>query len=161
MKVRSIFPRRSMAVGSVLIATDFSRLAAAAVTYTSRLLPSGARLHLLNVQHPQALSPADYRVGPWSPAARAEHRRHLADCQRRLDQLAARLTRAHGFRVSAAVMVDWQVAPAICATARRKRAALIAVGSHGNTGLKSVFLGSVAQGVLNCADRPVLVVRHR
>lgn len=160
MKAQAAHARRSTVVGSALVATDFSRLATAAVAFASRLLPRDARLHLLNVQHPRTLPHADYRVGPWSPATLEEHRRLLADCQRRLERLAARLTRTHGFRVTTAVTVDWQVAPAICATARRKRAAFIVVGSHGNTGLKSMVLGSVAQGVLSCADRPVLVVRR-
>lgn len=37
---------------------------------------------------------------------------------------------------------------------------LIIIGSHGRTGLKKLFLGSVAQNVLNDVQIPVLVVRH-
>ncbi|WP_297422497.1 universal stress protein [uncultured Acinetobacter sp.] len=37
---------------------------------------------------------------------------------------------------------------------------LIIIGSHGRTGLKKLFLGSVAQNVLTEVDIPVLVVRH-
>jgi len=33
------------------------------------------------------------------------------------------------------------------------------MGSHGRTGLARVFYGSVATGVLNQADRPLLLVR--
>ena len=36
---------------------------------------------------------------------------------------------------------------------------LIAMASHGRTGLASMIYGSVATGVLNKADRPMLVVR--
>jgi len=38
---------------------------------------------------------------------------------------------------------------------------LIALASHGRTGLGHVFYGSVAAGVLNRAERPVLIVRSR
>lgn len=37
-------------------------------------------------------------------------------------------------------------------------ASAILMGSRGLTGLKSVFLGSVSSGVINRADRPVIVV---
>lgn len=36
---------------------------------------------------------------------------------------------------------------------------LIVIGSHGRTGLKKLFLGSVAQSILGETDIPVLVVR--
>jgi nucleotide-binding universal stress UspA family protein len=36
---------------------------------------------------------------------------------------------------------------------------LIALASHGRTGLARVFYGSVAAGILNRADRPLLVIR--
>jgi nucleotide-binding universal stress UspA family protein len=36
---------------------------------------------------------------------------------------------------------------------------LIAMASHGRTGLARVFYGSVAAGILNRAERPLLVIR--
>ncbi len=48
---------------------------------------------------------------------------------------------------------------AIIAVAERERADLIAMASHGRTGLARVFFGSVAQGVLNRATQPVLFLR--
>ena len=36
---------------------------------------------------------------------------------------------------------------------------LIIMGSHGRTGLKKLFLGSVTQNILSETDIPVLVVR--
>lgn len=38
---------------------------------------------------------------------------------------------------------------------------LIAMASHGRTGLSRVFYGSVAAGVLQCIDRPLLLIRSR
>lgn len=37
---------------------------------------------------------------------------------------------------------------------------LIIIGSHGRTGFKKLFLGSVAQNVLSEVHIPVLVIRH-
>jgi nucleotide-binding universal stress UspA family protein len=43
--------------------------------------------------------------------------------------------------------------------AQREGADLIAMASHGRTGLGRVFYGSVAAGILHQADRPLLLVR--
>jgi nucleotide-binding universal stress UspA family protein len=43
--------------------------------------------------------------------------------------------------------------------ADRKDADLIAIASHGRTGLSRVFYGSVAAGVLHQIDRPLLIIR--
>jgi len=49
----------------------------------------------------------------------------------------------------------------ICQTAEREHADLIAMGSHGRTGLAHVLLGSVAERVVRHASCPVLVARRR
>jgi nucleotide-binding universal stress UspA family protein len=43
--------------------------------------------------------------------------------------------------------------------AKRKKADAIVMGTHGRSGLKRLFLGSVAESVLREADCPVIVVR--
>ena len=45
--------------------------------------------------------------------------------------------------------------------AERSKVDLIAMASHGRTGLSRVFYGSVAAGVLQQVDRPLLVIRAR
>jgi nucleotide-binding universal stress UspA family protein len=47
----------------------------------------------------------------------------------------------------------------ITAIAKEEGADLIAIASHGRTGLSRVFYGSVAAGVLHRVDRPLLVIR--
>lgn len=47
----------------------------------------------------------------------------------------------------------------ILAVATQENADLIAMASHGRTGLARVFYGSVTAGVLHQADRPLLIVR--
>ncbi len=51
------------------------------------------------------------------------------------------------------------VVEAIIRAAERENADLIAIASHGRTGLSRVFYGSVAAGVLHRIDRPLLLVR--
>ena len=48
----------------------------------------------------------------------------------------------------------------IVKAAQNSQADLIIIGSHGRTGLKKLFLGSVAQSVLSEGSTPVLVVRQ-
>lgn len=50
---------------------------------------------------------------------------------------------------------------AIIGVAERENADLIAMASHGRTGLARVIFGSVAQGVLHRAKQPVLVLRSQ
>ena len=47
----------------------------------------------------------------------------------------------------------------IVRTSKQKEADLIVVGSHGKTGLKKLFMGSVVEGVISHAESVVLVVR--
>jgi nucleotide-binding universal stress UspA family protein len=51
------------------------------------------------------------------------------------------------------------VVATILETADEYDVELIAMASHGRTGLARVFFGSVASGILNRAERPLLVIR--
>ena len=51
------------------------------------------------------------------------------------------------------------VVEGIIETANTENADLVAMASHGRTGLSRVFYGSVAAGVLNRIDRPLLLIR--
>lgn len=53
------------------------------------------------------------------------------------------------------------VAGTILTVARSENADLIAIASHGRSGLSRVFYGSVAAGIMHQIDRPLLVVRSR
>ena len=53
------------------------------------------------------------------------------------------------------------VVEAIISEATRQEADLIALASHGRGGLAQVFYGSVAAGVLQRVDRPLLLVRSQ
>jgi nucleotide-binding universal stress UspA family protein len=49
----------------------------------------------------------------------------------------------------------------IIQAAEEEDAGLIAIASHGRSGLGRVFYGSIAAGLLQRVDRPLLVVRSR
>ena len=53
------------------------------------------------------------------------------------------------------------VVDVIIKTAEREGVDLIALASHGRSGLSKVFYGSVAAGILQRIDRPLLLVRSR
>jgi nucleotide-binding universal stress UspA family protein len=57
------------------------------------------------------------------------------------------------------VVVGGPVVSTIINLAEREEADLIAMASHGHTGLSHVFYGSVAAGVLHRIDRPLLLIR--
>jgi nucleotide-binding universal stress UspA family protein len=50
---------------------------------------------------------------------------------------------------------------AITKVAEEEGADLIALASHGRTGLERVFYGSIAAGILQTVDRPLLLIRSR
>jgi len=53
------------------------------------------------------------------------------------------------------------VVETIISVAQRENADLIAMASHGRSGMSRVFYGSVASGVLQQIDRPMLIIRSR
>jgi nucleotide-binding universal stress UspA family protein len=53
------------------------------------------------------------------------------------------------------------VVETILTVAQRENADLIAIASHGRSGLSRVFYGSVAAGIMQKIDRPILIIRTR
>lgn len=77
--------------------------------------------------------------------------------ERYLTRVGDRLRRG-GLEVRALVR-SGNPAEEIVDCARRERVDLIAMSTHGRTGLRRVLLGSVAEAVVRRARRPVLLVR--
>lgn len=63
-----------------------------------------------------------------------------------------------GFVVEALVM-EGPVVRTILDVAEQKKAELIALASHGRSGVARVFYGSVAAGILHSTDHPLLLIR--
>jgi nucleotide-binding universal stress UspA family protein len=66
--------------------------------------------------------------------------------------------REKGIRAKA-LLEEGSVVSTIIDVAEKVDADLIAMASHGRTGLSRVFYGSVTAGVLHRVDRPLLLIR--
>ncbi len=87
----------------------------------------------------------------------AEVNNHLAEVRRYLDEKADQLKQSG---VEARALVEYgPVVVTIMRAARQEDAGLIAMASHGRGGMVDVYYGSVAAGVLQRIDRPLLIVR--
>jgi nucleotide-binding universal stress UspA family protein len=79
--------------------------------------------------------------------------------ERRLRALGEKARRA-GITVRAR-LVDGDPAESILRAARRDRAGLVVVGTHGRSALGRWFMGSVASRLVQTSPAPVLTVRGR
>jgi nucleotide-binding universal stress UspA family protein len=85
--------------------------------------------------------------------------REQSDARRYLDDLA-RPFRARGIKVKT-VILEGDVADTILEYARSNNVSLIALTTHGSSGLKRSLLGRVAQAILKEAGTPVLIIKPR
>lgn len=139
----------------IVAATDFSEPAERACRLAAELARAhGAELVLLHVFVELPL----YAETPATAVVQ------VYDEQRRWvqDELDARAKDAAAGDVRVRTRLETGSAPeTIAEVARRERADLVVVGTHGRTGLDRVMLGSVAERVVRVAPCPVLVARPR
>ena len=91
---------------------------------------------------------------------------YLEDFKRKKEDISAYLTGIQeGFQkkgIDAGIIVEQGGAvETIISVAQRENADLIAIASHGRSGFSRVFYGSVAAGIMQKIDRPMLVIRTR
>ncbi|MEF8790052.1 MAG: universal stress protein [Haloarculaceae archaeon] len=136
----------------VLVPTDGSDPAAAAIDHGVAIAErTGARVHAVNVVNVDA-----FGVGP-DYASVEELRRHLeAEGQRATDEFAARAEEA-GLEAVTDVR-GGTPAKTLLRYAEEHGIDLIAMGTHGRTGLGRYVLGSTTERVLRRSDAPVLAV---
>jgi nucleotide-binding universal stress UspA family protein len=77
-----------------------------------------------------------------------------------LNSIKAGLRKKH-IETRTRVVVSGQVIDAILQTAEEEKVDLVAMSSHGRSGVSRVFYGSVAVGLLHRIDRPLLIIRSR
>lgn len=82
-----------------------------------------------------------------------------AHAQKRLDALVAKARKA-GVRARGLVL-EGVPHERIVSAAKRQRADLVVMGTHGRTGLARFFVGSVADRVVAMAPCPVMTVRGK
>jgi len=143
----------------IVHATDFSPASRAALVKAVELARStGAGLTVIHVVTPPI---AYYGVEGYALPGAYEQMiaSVLAGAQKQLDRLLARLRRS-GVRANGRLL-EGVVHERIVQAARSLRADLLAIGTHGRTGLARLFLGSVAARVIATARCPVLTVRGK
>ena len=86
-----------------------------------------------------------------------EYARRKKEVETYLEDVNRRFS-AKGLNTKAVISYD-SVVQSMLNTAEAEEADLIAVASHGRSGLARAFYGSVASGVLNRIDRPLLIIR--
>jgi nucleotide-binding universal stress UspA family protein len=96
-----------------------------------------------------------YPSGDWHPDAHAQAER---EARRALDALVPKQTESS--RTPFEILVGYgQPVDEIVRLAEENQADLIVVGTHGHSGLRHLFLGSVAERVVRHASCSVLLVR--
>jgi len=144
-------------VRTVVVPTDFSEDAALAIEAATRMLGGsgrGRRLVLLHSHHVP-------HEGKYLPGYVLEDAIAAADAsaRRTLEELAATLRR-DGVSIDT-VTYGLEPMEAILDHARSVGADLIAMGTHGRSGLNRLVFGSTAERVVASAPCPVLTVRRQ
>jgi len=142
---------------TILVPTDFSEDAEAALATaerTLRLVEAETRVILLHVFH----VPAEYRS--YGPAGSFfEFTEELSQTLNERIAALAKPFRDQGLVVDAMV-AEGIPAEVIVREAEERQVDLIAMGTHGRSGLAHLLLGSTAERVVQHAGCPVLTVRH-
>jgi nucleotide-binding universal stress UspA family protein len=143
---------------TILVPLDGSRSAEAILPHAEALATKfGAKIVLLQVVEPNVAVITPYDMVPYYDPKEAERQSKEAD-----DYLCAKEGELTQLGITVKKVIEsGPVANAILAVAERENADLIAMASHGRTGLSRVFYGSVAAGILHGADRPLLLVRSQ
>lgn len=143
-----------MNLTDLIVPVDFSECSKAALARASTLAARfGARVHLLHAVPPISYpAPVEFGV-PDSLVDDMEER-----ASSKLEEWVGELEKSD---ISATQNVSRRRAvDAICELAGRYRSQMIVMGTHGHSGLKHAFLGSVAERTLRLAPCPVVTVKE-
>jgi nucleotide-binding universal stress UspA family protein len=144
-------------IKNVLVATDFSEPAAAALAYGRELARSyGATLHVLN-----AIDDIRWRYSlDMSPALLVGVQDDLEENSRQW--LAKLLTDEDRTQLHArpVTFISGSPADTIVEYAKSAKIDVIVIGTHGRRGMSHMLMGSVAERVVRLAPCPVLTVRE-
>ena len=143
----------------ILVATDGSKLSTKAVNSAIDLAASlGAELVALKVipRYPQSYFEGSVPLSA-EDVARVEQK--WSDDGRSVVDAVKAAGEAQGVKVKAILAKSDVVSDALIAAAKKHKADLIVMASHGRKGVKRLLLGSETQQVLTHSEIPVLVLR--
>jgi nucleotide-binding universal stress UspA family protein len=144
-------------LGPVVFAYDGSDLARLAIEEAGRQLVPGRDAVVLTVWRP-------YAVGFIPPPGVEFDAAATDQVERAAEETAAygaSLAQAAGFRARSLAVKEAPTWKGIVRVADDYDASLVALGSHGKTGVTGIFLGSVAGTVAAHSGRSVLIVHRR
>ena len=144
---------------SLLVANDGSARATKALKAAIRMARgSGAKLHVLNVQPPFLSTLATAHEAAFA-LDKGEFDARVSAASERVLGEARRLARSQGVRLRLMTLPSASVAQAIVRTAKKVRADLIIMASHGRGPVANLLLGSTTQKVLAACRIPLLIHR--
>jgi nucleotide-binding universal stress UspA family protein len=142
----------------LLVPVDFSPASLAALKYAAQLGdPKSAEVIVLFVVEPITVAPVDYgyAVANFGAVFQEQQRGGRLQLERLGRQWRRRLPKLR------TLLMTGSAATSIVAAAKKLKVDMIVIATHGRTGLKHLFLGSVAERVVRTATCPVLTVRSR
>lgn len=145
----------------ILVPLDGSPRAEKILPHVEALAAPGATIILLQVVEPPM---AEFAMGADTMVSAQELQIYWKALQAAEEAAKAYLTkkqtqwRRKKFKVKTSLQRGLAV-NAILETAQKEKADLVAMASHGRSGLTRVFYGSVANGVLHKIERPLLLIR--
>ena len=149
---RNHVPQQSRLIRTILVPTDFSECSLAGFDYAVRLANDiGAQIIVVHVADlgPVMMTSGDYDSPSYTAAARC----------RSEDEMQAFLQSARGGGVPVKTLAVAGYCPdAIYDVAAKEHADLIVIATHGRSGLRHAFAGSVAEATVRHAPCPVIVV---
>ena len=139
----------------MLVPLDGSELAETILPFVEQVAgPLGAEVILLRVVEPVSAAEAIVSVGVVAQDVVA---RHELEAKRYLSQVEPRLSKK-GLRVRTRIALG-PPADAILGAVNTSGADLVAMTTHGRSGLGRALFGSVAESVLRASPVPVLLMR--
>lgn len=144
-----------MPMKTIIVATDFSDYSKNAMKAAASIAKkTGANVTLLHCIY------VDSRWTSMSDDAKQKHPETLSKIAKAESQLKQILEQSLFRGIKVEYMISFGVPyTEIIDIAKRKKADLIVIGSHGNEGSERFFIGSNIQKVLRHADCPVLTIK--
>ena len=146
-----------MAYQNILVPVDGSETSFAAVAKAAELAKAfGSKITVVQVLTLDPYIAAEYitanQTNDLIERARASIVKTLEEAKQKFTE--------QGVEAETKLLEAQVIAREITNAAKELNADLIVIGSHGRTGLKKLFLGSVAQSILSEGTTPVLIVRQ-
>ncbi|MET4580176.1 universal stress protein [Ottowia thiooxydans] len=143
----------------ILVASDGSPLSKKAVSSAISLaVTCGAELIALKVVPRYPQSYFEGSIGMSAEDSKRIEAGWMEESQKIVDAIK-KSGESKGLKVKALLVKSDMVSDALISTAKKHKADLIVMASHGRKGMKRLLLGSETQQVLTHSEIPVLVLR--